>query len=274
MAGARPPAVAAGQSWNASTYRQNAGFVAVLGRPVLDLLAPVPGERILDLGCGDGALTLELVATGAEVLGCDASAELLEAARAKGLDVVLADGHALPFEAEFDAVFSNAALHWMTRPDEVIAGVARALRPGGRFVAEQGGMGNVAAITTALRAVLNETGIDAFAMRPWYFPAPDEHAALLERHGFTVSSIELIPRPTPLPTGMAGWLETFAEPFLRHAPATARASLLARAVRLLEPALCDRAGNWTADYVRLRFKAVLAAERLWGQDSFRSLIES
>jgi SAM-dependent methyltransferase len=246
---------AAGQSWSATGYRHHAGFVATLGRPVLELLAPVAGERILDLGCGDGALTAELVATGAEVVGCDASPELLDAARARGLDVVLADGHALPFEAEFDAVFSNAALHWMTRPDDVIAGVARALRPGGRFVAEFGGMGNVAAITTALRAVLGEAGIDAFAMRPWYFPSPDEHAARLERQGFSVSSIELIPRPTPLPTGMAGWLETFAQPFLRHAPAAERAGLLARAVRLLEPALCDSAGNWTADYVRLRFRA-------------------
>lgn len=249
------PGAAAGQSWNPEGYRHHAGFVATLGRPVLELLAPLPGERILDLGCGDGALTAELAATGAEVVGCDASAELLEAARARGLDVVLADGHALPFKAEFDAVFSNAALHWMTRPDDVIAGVAKALRPGGRFVAEFGGMGNVAAITTALRAVLGEAGIDALAMRPWYFPSPDEHAARLERHGFTVSTIELIPRPTALPTGMAGWLETFAEPFLRHAPAAERAGLLARAVRLLEPALRDSAGNWTADYVRLRFRA-------------------
>ncbi len=258
MSGDRPGA-AAGQAWSAQGYAHHAGFVATLGRPVLELLAPEPEERILDLGCGDGALTAELVAAGAEVVGCDASVELLEAARARGLDVVQADGHALPFEAEFDAVFSNAALHWMTRPGDVVAGVGRALRPGGRFVAEFGGMGNVAAITTALRAVLDAAGIDALALRPWYFPSPDEHAARLEQHGFEVATIELIPRPTALPTGMAGWLETFAEPFLRHAPAAERAGLLARAVNLLEPALCDGAGNWTADYVRLRFKAVLPA---------------
>jgi SAM-dependent methyltransferase len=250
---------AAGQSWSAKGYRHHAGFVAELGRPVVDLLAPRPGERILDLGCGDGALTAELAALGVDVVGCDASPELLAAAAAKGLKTVLADGHDLPFEAEFDAVFSNAALHWMSRPDEVIAGVVRALRPGGRFVAEFGGMGNVAAISTGLRAVLGEVGVDALAVRPWYFPSPAEYRRRLERHGFRVEEIELIPRPTPLPTGMAGWLETFGDPFLRHVPEADRPGVVDRVVALLEPALCDAAGNWTADYVRLRFRAVRLA---------------
>lgn len=250
---------AAGQEWRAEGYPHHAGFVAVLGRPVVELLAPQPGERILDLGCGDGTLTAELAAHGIEVVGCDASPELLEAARAKGLETVLADGHALPFESEFDAVFSNAALHWMTRPDEVIAGVARAIRPYGRFVGELGGIGNVASITTALRAVLMDAGIDALTMRPWFFPSPADYRRRLERCGFRVEAIELIPRPTPLPTGMAGWLETFGDPFLRHAPAGRRAELAARAVALLEPALRDSDGIWQADYVRLRFRAVLDA---------------
>jgi len=250
---------AAGQHWSATGYRQHAGFVAELGRPVVELLAPEPGERILDLGCGDGALTAELTAHGVEVVGCDASAELLQAAAEKGLSTVLADGHALPFEAEFDAVFSNAALHWMTRPDEVIAGVVRALLPGGRFVGEFGGIGNVAAITTALRAVLRESGIDALAVRPWFFPSPADYRRRLERQGFRVETIELIPRPTPLPTGLRGWLATFADPFLRHAPPAGRAALVDRVVELLEPALCDADGNWQADYVRLRFRAVLGA---------------
>ncbi len=250
---------AAGQHWSATGYRQNAGFVAALGRPVIDLLAPEPGERILDLGCGDGALTVELAASGCAVVGSDASPELLRAAAAKGLDTVLADGHALPFDAAFDAVFSNAALHWMTRPDAVIAGVIRALRPGGRFVAELGGIGNVAAIATALRAALAEHGVDGRAIRPWYFPSEAEHRRRLEAQGFVVESMALIPRPTPLPTGMEGWLATFGEPFLRHVPEAKRTALVERAVALLEPALRDADGNWTADYVRLRFRAVLPA---------------
>jgi SAM-dependent methyltransferase len=249
----------AGQQWSAVGYQHHAGFVAELGRPVVELLAPVAGERVLDLGCGDGALTAELAAMGVEVVGCDASPELLEAARGRGLEVVLADGHELPFRGEFDAVFSNAALHWMTRPDAVIAGVARALRPGGRFVAEFGGIGNVAAITTALRAVLMEAGIDGLAVRPWYFPSPADYGRRLEQHGFSVETIELIPRPTPLPTGMEGWLETFAEPFLRHAPAERCAALVERTIALLEPALRDADGDWRADYVRLRFRAVLSS---------------
>jgi trans-aconitate methyltransferase len=135
--------IAAGQTWDPVAYERNARFVADLGAPVLELLAPRPGEDVLDLGCGDGALTERIVATGARVRGCDASPELVQAARARGLDVDLVDGHALRYSAEFDAVFSNAALHWMTRPAEVVAGVRRALRPGGRFVGEFGGFGNV-----------------------------------------------------------------------------------------------------------------------------------
>lgn len=250
----------AGQAWSAKGYSSNARFVAELGRPVVDLLALAAGERVLDLGCGDGVLTAELAARGCLVKGYDASPDLVLAAKALGLDVMQGDGHALPFEEAFDAVFSNAALHWMTRPDAVLEGVVRALRPGGRFVAEFGGIGNVAAIATALRAVLEEAGIPALAIRPWYFPSPAEYRQRLERHGFSVEAMELIPRPTPLPTGMAGWLETFGDPFLRHAPPEQRATLLARAVALLEPALCDADGNWQADYVRLRFRAVLPAQ--------------
>jgi len=246
----------AGQSWSADRYARNARFVADLGAPVLDLLAPRPGERVLDLGCGDGALTERIAAAGAEIVGCDASPELLAAAAARGLAVRHADGHALPFEAEFDAVFSNAALHWMSRdPSAVVAGVRRTLLPGGRFVGEFGGHGNVAAVVTALIAVLDRHGVDGTAAMPWYFPTADEYRALLEAHGFTVDSIALLPRPTPLPTGIAGWLATFGAPFVRGLPEGERDAVLAEVERLLAPSLRDGGGRWTADYVRLRFAA-------------------
>jgi len=244
------------QRWSAEGYARHAGFVAALGAPVVELLAPQPGERVLDLGCGDGALSLRLKEAGAEVLGLDASAELLAAARGRGLDVVEGDGHDLRFEAEFDAVFSNAALHWMPEAEKVAAGVFRALRPGGRFVGEFGGFANIAAIMTALRAALLAEGFDGLAVRPWYYPTAEEYAALLGGVGFDVPYSALIPRPTPLPTGIEGWLETFADPCLKDVPAALRPAVLERTVALLEPALRDGGGRWVADYVRLRFKAV------------------
>ena len=209
-------------SWDAGRYATNARFVAELAAPVVELLAPRPGERILDLGCGDGALSEQLAALGSEVVGVDSGPAMVEAARARGLDARLMDGQALSFEAEFDAVFSNAALHWMRAPDAVIAGVRRALRPGGRFVGEFGGHGNVAAITVALVAVLAARGADGSGAIPWYFPTADAYAGKLKCHGLLVERIELIPRPTRLPTDMAGWLETLRGAVLR--PASRRAA--------------------------------------------------
>lgn len=248
----------AGQSWQTESYVTNAGFVADLGAPVMDLLAPKKGERILDLGCGDGRLTEKIIATGAKVVGCDASPDLLASAKARGIETVHADGHALPFTAEFDAVFSNAAMHWMKRPKEVIAGVNRALKPGGRFVAEFGGFGNVAAIVTALLAVLARRGIDGRKNYPWFFPTPAEYTALLETGGFKVREIMLIPRPTPLPTSMSGWLATFTSPFTAGLSPQDRDAVNAETVDLLSNSLRDTAGNWIADYVRLRFAATKA----------------
>lgn len=246
-----------GQVWTTDRYATHARFVTDLGAPLLELLKVTAGERILDLGCGDGVLTEKLVQAGATVVGADASTDFVAAAGARGLDVRLADGHDLPFAAEFDAVFSNAALHWMTRPDEVIAGVRRALRPGGRFVGEFGGHGNVAAIVVALTAVLARRLPDVPPPRAWYFPSADEYRARLESHGFVVDTIALIPRPTPLPTDMNGWLQTFGGPYFALLPAAERPAALADVVALLAPVLRDSDGRWTADYVRLRFAAHL-----------------
>jgi trans-aconitate methyltransferase len=246
------------QPWNAEQYASHGRFVAELGATVLALLDARAGQRILDIGCGDGVLTAAIAASGAVAVGIDSSTELLAAARSRGVDARLMDAQQLDFHGEFDAVFSNAALHWMQNPRAVVAGVKRALKPGGRFVAELGGHGNVAAIATALRAALNARGIDAAARNPWYFPSAEEYAALLEEHGFQVQSLQLQPRPTPLPTGMRNWLETFANPFLHGFGASERAALLDEVTALLAPSLRDWRGDWSGDYVRLRFAAQLA----------------
>jgi trans-aconitate methyltransferase len=245
------------QEWKADRYAEHAHFVPTLGQAVLDLLNPQPGERILDLGCGDGVLSEKLKASGATIVGVDGSADMVAAAKSRGIDARVMDAFELTFNPEFDAVFSNAALHWMKRdPSAVIAGVHRALKPGGRFVGEMGGHGNVAAITVALIAVLHRRGVtNAAANSPWYFPTVDDYRSRLEQSGFTVEYIELIPRPTPLPTDMTGWLQTFGMPLIKALPQADQASALGEAVDLLRPVLCDEKGHWTADYIRLRFLA-------------------
>jgi SAM-dependent methyltransferase len=245
-----------GQTWNPAGYALHARFVAELGAPVVELLAPRAGETILDLGCGDGYLTAEIASRGCRVVGVDASPAQVAAARERGLDARVADGHRLDFESEFDAVFSNAALHWMRRPDDVLAGVRRALRPGGRFVGELGGHGCVARIVAALAEGLARRGIDAKDVNPWYFPTAEAYTAKLEAHGFAVRSAALIPRPTPLPGDIDGWLETFAGSFTAVLPRAERAGFREEIRAALRPDLCDADGRWTADYVRLRFAAV------------------
>jgi len=249
------PAGAGSQEWSSLRYAQNARFVSDLGEAVVRLLNPRPGERILDLGCGDGVLTRKISGTGAKVLGIDGSADMIAAARRNGVDAAVADARRLDFEAEFEAVFSNAALHWVKQgADLAIDSVYRALKPGGRFVGEMGGHGNVAAISVALFAALENYGVaDSTALNPWYFPSVNEYREKLEGRGFQVEYIELIPRPTPLPTGMRGWLETFAMAFTQVLPAEKRAAFLDEVTRRLRPMLCDSDGQWTADYVRLRF---------------------
>ena len=243
------------QTWDPAAYARNARFVSELGAPVLDLLAPRTGERILDLGCGDGVLTKKLVDLGCDVVAVDSSAPQIAAAKALGLDARVIAAEELPFEAEFDAVFSNAVLHWIRRADPMIAGVYRALKEGGRFVAECGGRGCVRTIQTALVEAMNRRGQDGAALVPWYFPTPGDYATRLERAGFRVDSIALIPRPTPLPGDIIGWLETFAHSFLDGLPGSARAEYLHEVRAALEPQLRDRDGTWIADYVRLRFAA-------------------
>jgi trans-aconitate methyltransferase len=239
--------------WTSDTYRANAAYVPALGAAVFELLNPQAGERILDLGCGEGALTEKIVAAGAAVVGVDASAEMVAGAQARGLDARLGNAEHLAFDGEFDAVFSNAVLHWVRDHDAMLAGVRRALKPGGRFVAEFGGHGNIAAIQVAIRSVLAHRGWETNIHR--YYATPAEYSVRLETHGFSVTHIDLIPRPTPLPTGIRGWLETFERATLDRIPQDERESFLREVEDLLKEEVCDSSGNWTAHYVRLRFRA-------------------
>lgn len=245
------------QQWDPDRYARNARFVADLGAPVLDLLAPQPGERILDLGCGDGALTQKIAAVGAHVVGVDASEEMVAAAQKLGLDARVMDGQALTFDGEFDAVFSNAALHWMRNADDVIAGVRRALRPGGRFVAEMGGQGNISRLLASAVRALAKRGIDGSNLEFRYYPSVEEYRGKLERGGFLVNYIELIPRPTPLPGRLGNWFDTFGDMFLNTVPPSEREALKGEIEQEAAAELQNPDGSWTADYVRLRFKAVL-----------------
>lgn len=245
--------------WDVSSYAANTRFVSDLGQGALELLEPRAGERIVDLGCGDGALTRRLLEAHCDVLGVDASEQMVSAARAAGVEARCLDAHELEFDQQFDAVFSNAALHWMRRPQAVSDGVFRALKPGGRFVGEMGGQGNVARLRAAMHHALRQRGIDPDAVDPWYFPTSDEYAAVLRHSGFRVAGIVCLPRPTALPTGIGGWMEAVARPFLLAVSAAERRAFVDEVERALAPELKDAQGGWWADYVRLRFKAVKPA---------------
>jgi trans-aconitate methyltransferase len=245
------------QTWDPEAYARDGAFVHELAGPVVEWLAGRPGEHILDLGCGDGQLTERVAAGGATVRGVDSSPAMIAAARARGVAADEASAERLPYpDATFDAVFSNAALHWIRDQDTMLAEVHRVLKPGGRFVAEMGGQGNIAAIRVAFMAVLERHGLADAGQDLNYYPTAPAYARRLDRHGFTVDRMELIPRPTLLEkTGMSGWLRTFRRGALEKLPELLRAAVIDECCTLLAPALRDEDGNWIADYVRLRFVA-------------------
>ena len=244
-------------SWNPDTYSKNARFVSDLGEPLLTLLDAKPGEMILDLGCGDGALAEKITGAASSVIGVDSSLAFLKAAHARGLTVALMDAQQLSLKRQFDAVFSNAAIHWMKRPELVVAGVANCLKSGGRFVGEFGGKGNVETIRAALHTALRKRGIDPWSVDPWYYPSAEEYSELLTQFGFTPGYIDLIPRPTKLPGDIRGWLDVFAQPFTNALTSTEKSNFLNEVRNRLDTALRKPDGSWYADYVRLRFKAEL-----------------
>jgi SAM-dependent methyltransferase len=239
--------VASTSQWDAGDYARVGSFVPELGMAALDLLDPHPGERILDVGCGDGALSVKIIDRSAEVVGVDSSPQLVEAARAAGVYAELLDAGDMEFDRSFDAAFSNAALHWMLEKERVAAAIFRALRLGGRFAGEMGGEGNLARLREALDAELVIRGyVPPGGASNWY-PSPDEFAAVYEAAGFAQVDARLIERPTPLAHGIAEWVTTFRGGWLDGAgvPEAERSEIAA--------AVADRFGSDTADYVRLRF---------------------
>jgi SAM-dependent methyltransferase len=243
--------------WSPADYARNAAFVPQLGDAVLQLLAPQPGELILDVGCGDGALTERISAAGANVIGLDSSPEMVEAARARGIDAFVADAEGMDLErfGQFDAVFSNAALHWMLDPDAVATGIFAALKPGGRFVGEMGGEGNLATLRRALREELTGRGYKMPERDPAWYASAEEFTRLYLVAGFERIRAELLPRPTPLPGGIADWVKTFRAGLMDVAmvPEWERDSVAAAVEARVAPALRRPDGTFCADYVRLRF---------------------
>ena len=248
--------------WDADRYQRQFGYVSAMAGDLVELLDPRPGETVLDLGCGTGELAAQIQARGARVLALDSDPAMVAAARRRlGTDrVLLADGHAFTLAEPVDAVFSNAALHWMPRPAEVIARVGAALSPGGRFVAELGGAGNIEVILDALGTAMAEAGLPE-PVCPWYFPTLGQYASLLEAGGFQVASMEHFPRPTPLAggdDGLADWLAMFGGALTATVPPDLLAEVVDRLGELAAPRL-RRPEGWVADYWRLRFVAVAGA---------------
>lgn len=247
--------VNAASRWAPADYASTGAFVPALGAPVLALLDPQPGEAILDLGCGDGVLTQKIVVAGAKVIGVDASGEMVAAARERGVQAHVADGQALEFNGQFDAVFSNAALHWMLDAGAVATGVFRALVPGGRFVGEMGGEGNLATLRRALREELSARGYALPAADPQWYASVDELAAVYGSAGFVEIDAQLIPRETELAGGVARWVRTFRAGVMDVAgvPEEEREAIATAVERRVASQLQRHDGSWFADYVRLRF---------------------
>jgi len=243
-------------AWDAERYEGKHSYVWQFGAGLIDVLAPREGERILDIGCGTGQLTAEIASRGAQVVGLDSSTNMLGQARQNypGQKFVLADATSFRFPEPFDAVFSNAALHWVKNAEAAVESIALALRPGGRFVAEFGGKGNIASIMSALNDVF---GTEADERCPWLFPSIGEYAAALERHRLEVREASLFYRPTPVDgeDGMENWLRMFCGRYFEGLGAESTKQKIRELVAILRPG-CYRNGVWTLDYRRLRVAAV------------------
>ena len=247
--------------WNAELYDDKHAFVFQYGENVLELLDIKPGEHILDLGCGTGYLTDQIAVKGAVATGIDYSPEMIKKAEQTypSINFGVADAGNFSFAEPFDAIFSNAALHWVKNQDDMMKSVYDNLKPGGRFVAEMGGKGNVAHMVGATKTVLEKHGYTYNeALNPWHFPSLGEYTCRLEQHGFRVTFAAHFDRPTLLQDGHLGvskWLNMFGASFFAGIPADKLQLILNEITALLEP-FYNKDGQWFADYKRLRFIAV------------------
>lgn len=244
--------------WDTSLYDHQHAFVTRYGEGVLELLKARPGERILDVGCGTGHLTKKITEAGAEAVGLDSSAEMIAVACETYPDIkfVVADASDFSFDEPFDAVFSNAALHWVGRAEEAVICMSRALKSGGRFVVEFGGKGNVERITTALKQVILEL-VQVGTEHGNYFPSIGEYTPLLETHGLLVRNAMLFDRLTKLEDGADGlknWIRMFRGRMMDVVPADLQPAVISRVEERVRGALWID-GSWHADYRRLRIVA-------------------
>ena len=247
--------------WNTDLYESKHEFVWQYGETLLELLAPQPGEFILDLGCGTGQLTDKIAAAGAKVMGIDRSEEMIDKAKQNypHLNFAVAEAETFQVEQPLDAVFSNAVLHWIKQPAAVVNCIQQALKPGGRFVAEFGGKGNVSKIVQALTKTLEDSSYNcSSATNPWYFPSIGEYTSLLENYGLEATFATLFERPTPLEDGDAGlanWLKMFANSFFSKLSSEQQNQIIAEVADKLSSTLYSN-GTWKADYRRIRVVAI------------------
>ncbi len=242
-------------NWNADKYNKHADFVSNLATPVVDLLNPIENEKILDLGCGDGTLAVEIKKFNIKVIAVDLSKSMVKKTKEKNIEAYVMSATELNFNNEFDAVFSNAVLHWVKDSKIAINKINTSLKNNGRFIAEFGGYGNIKFLTDAMQKVFNNHQEYGVFNNPWYFPSDKDYKKLLEDNGFKVEYIELIPRPTSI-DDISNWLDIFANGIVSHLTNEQQLNFKQEVREILKPKIYTEKNGWVADYVRLRFKAI------------------
>ena len=240
--------------WNANKYNKHADFVSKLATPVVELLNPQKDEKILDLGCGDGTLAFDMQKFGSKVIAVDLSKDMVEKTKEKGIEAYVISATQLNFTDKFDAVFSNAVLHWIKEPKAAIDKIFNSLKDDGRFIAEFGGYGNIKYLTDAMQKVFDNHKEYGIFNNPWYFPKVEDYKKLLKDSGFKVEYIELIPRPTSI-DDISNWLDIFANGIISHLSDSQQSDFKDEVREILKPKIYTKKDGWVADYVRLRLKA-------------------